>query len=158
MTATTDPERLEWLGERTMRLLCAAMDRDPDETCRLLGEIAEEAGTHGMYGVCNALAETIRHFAFPTIARGDGSLTGDMLAIQKLPGATADRHADWACRFVTTYVNGDGETNCALFFGSLDDEDLHAGGVIALIAMAADIARQREAETKAEPSRRERPA
>ena len=132
--AELDTESRDWLTDRTMRLLCAAMDRDPDETVRLLEEIADEHGQRGMFGVCCAMAETVRRLVFPQI-KGDGSLTGDMLAIEKLPGAKDDRYTDWAARFVA-----------ALFLGSLGDEDLHAGGVASLVAMAADIARQKEAE------------
>jgi hypothetical protein len=140
-------ERLQWLSERTMRLLCAAMDRDADEVTRLLDEIVGRYNASGMYGVCCALAETVRQFAFPTVQRGDGSLAGDMLAIERLPGAPDDPHALWAVRFVASYVNGDGDTSTALFFGSLADEDAHCGGVLALIGMAADIARQKEKES-----------
>lgn len=147
----SDNERLQWLSERTTRLLCAAMDRDPDEVARLLEEIADAQGGTGMYAVCCALAETVRQFAFPNVKQGDGSLTGDMLVIERLPGATepGSPHDLWAARFVAAYVNGDGDTSTALFFGSMGDEDAHTGGVIALIAMAASIARQREAEKRA---------
>lgn len=148
MPTTEDAERLEWLSDRTMRLLCAAMDRDAAEAVRLAAEIADTYGTHAMYGVCCALSETVRQFAFPGVKQGDGSLTGDMLAIKKLPGGKDDPHALWACRFVVAYINGDADTTTALFFGSIRDEEAHTGGVIALIAMAADIARQKEAEAR----------
>lgn len=144
-----DPERLEWLGERTMRLLCAAMDRDADTVTSLMAEMADRYGPGGIYGVCCALSEAVRQLGFPSFERGDGSLTGDMLAIEKLPGAKSDPHTEWACRFVVAYINGDMDNTDALFFGTVDDEDLHTGGVIALIAMAADIARQAEAERAA---------
>lgn len=147
----SDNERLQWLSERTMRLLCAAMDRDPDEVARLLEEISEAYGGQGMYGVCCALSETVRQFAFPGIKRGDGSLTGGMLVIERLPGVAEDDgpHDLWAARFVAAYINGDMDTTDALFFGSMGDEDAHAGGVIALIGMAASIARQAEAKHRA---------
>jgi hypothetical protein len=149
----TDPERLEWLGERTMRLLCAAMDRDPDEVCRLLDEISERYDAAGMFGVCCALAQSVLTLAFPEFKRGDGTLDdGAMLAVQHLPGASDDPHALWAVRFIAAYANGDMDTTDALFFGSMPDADAHTGGVIALIALAADIARQREAEVKGEPA------
>lgn len=149
MTQPADPERLQWLSDRTMRLLCAAMDRDGETVTNLMAEMADRYNAAGIYGVCCALSETIRQFAFPTLKRGDGTLTGDMLAIEKLPGAKDDPHTQWACRFVVAYINGDSGNTDALFFGTIDDEDLHTGGVVALIAMAADIARQVEAERAA---------
>jgi hypothetical protein len=142
-----DTERLHWLSDRTMRLLCAAMDRDPDETTHLLEEIAERYNASGMYAVCCALAQSVLTLAFPEFKRGDGTLDdGEMLAVQRLPGASDDPHILWAVRFVAAYANGDMGTTDALFFGSMDDEDAHGGGVVALIAMAADIARAKEAE------------
>lgn len=143
----TDPERLEWLSDRTMRVLVAAMDRDGDQVADLLGEIGDAHGAQGMYGVCCALSETVRQFAFPSVRQGDGSLSGDMIAIQKLPGAKDEPDALFAARFVAAYINGDHDTTTSLFFGSIRDEEAHAGGVVALIGLAADIARQREAES-----------
>lgn len=146
----TDAERIPWLGDRTMRLLCAAMDRDADEVTRLLDEIAQRYDAQGIWGICYALAGAIHKLAFPAVQRGDGTLTGDMLVIDRIPGAsTEDPDALWAARFVVAYVNGDADTANALFYGTMADPNQHAGGVIALIAMAADIARQREAEGRA---------
>lgn len=149
-----DPERMQFLTDRTMRLLCAAMDRDADEVARLLGEIADTYDASGMYGVCCALAQSVLTLAWPEFKRGNGTLNdGEMLAIQKIPGGRDDPHTLWAARFLAAYANGDMDTCDALFFGSMPDEDAHAGGVVALIAFAADIARQREAEKDAgEPS------
>lgn len=141
-----DSERMQFLTDRTMRLLCAAMDRDPEQAANLLGEIGERYGHDGVYGVCCALAEAVRTWAFPTVPRGDGSLTGDMLILEKLPGAKDDPATDWACRFVTSYINGDDDINTALFFGNLGDQELTIGGVTALIGMAGSIGRQVEAE------------
>jgi hypothetical protein len=147
VSTETDRERRDWLTDRTMRLLCAAMDRDPDQVCRLLEEIAETYDASGMYGVCCALAQSVLTLAFPEFKRGDGTLDdGAMLAVQRLPAATDDPHSLWAARFTAAYANGDMDTTDALFFGSMPDEDTHTGGVIALIGMAASIARQREAE------------
>jgi hypothetical protein len=123
------------------------VDRDPDETCRLLEEIAEGYGASGMYAACCALAETVRQFAFPSVRRGDGTLTGEMLVVEQMPGSKGDPRALWACRFVASYINGDSGTSIALFYGSVADEDAHTGGVIALLALAASLTRQREAST-----------
>lgn len=143
-----DDNRL--LADLMMRLLCAAIDQDLEEVSRLLGEIGDDHGPNAMFGVCCALAEAVRQFAFPEFPRGDGSLTGDMVAFEKLPGAKTDRETEWACRFVAAYINGDSETTLALFFGSIDDAELHVGGVVALLGMAADLGRQKEAETRAQ--------
>lgn len=148
MNDLDNQERMQFLSDRTMRLLCAAMDRDPEEVTRLLGEIAETYDAQGMYGVCCALAQSILTLAFPDVKRGDGSLSGDMLAIERLPGAFDNPHTLWAARFFAAYANGDMDTADALFFSSMNDEDAHTGGVVALIAFAADIARQKEAEAK----------
>ena len=145
---TAQDERMEFLADRTMRLLVAAMDRDPEQVSRLLEEIADRYDAQGMYGVCCALAQSVLTLAFPEFKRGDGTLTGDMLAIDQLPTSTGDPHALWACRFVAAYGNGDMDNTDALFFGSMPDENAH-GGVVALIALAADIARQREQEREA---------
>lgn len=147
-TDINDPQRMQFLTDRTMRLLCAAMDRDPEEVTRLLAEIADTYDAQGMYGVCCALAQSILTLAFPDQQRGDGSLAGDMIAIERLPGASDDPHTLWAARFFAAYANGDMDTVDSLFFGSMHDDDAHTGGVVALIAMAADIARQREAEAQ----------
>jgi len=141
-------ERMEFLADRTMRLICAAMDRQPEQASQLIEEMGERYGHDGMYGVCCALAETVRQWVWPEVKRGDGTLTGDMLAIEKLPSAREDRATDWAVRFVAAYVNGDGDNTTALFFGQLDDQELILGGVIALVAMVGDIGRQKEAEAR----------
>lgn len=147
-----DPERMQFLTDRTMRLLCAAMDRNADEVGRLLDEIAGRCNASGMYGVCCALAQSVLTLTWPDFKRGDGSLDdGTMLAIQRMPGREPEAdepHSLWAARFLAAYANGDMDTADALFFGSMPDEDAHAGGVIALIALAADIARAKEAEAQ----------
>lgn len=143
---TPDPERLRWLADHAMRLLAAAIDRDSDQAARILEAIGTRYGHDGMYGTCCALSEAIRTWAFPTVKRGDGSLTGDLLGMAKLPGAKDDAATDWACRFLTTYVNGDADTNTALFFGQLGDRELILGGVTALVGMAGGIGRQIEQE------------
>ncbi len=145
----SDPDRIAWLADQTGRLICAAVDRDPDAVSDTLGEIGERYGHDGVYGVCCALATAVHQLAFPNLKQGDGSLTGDMLGIQKLPGAKDDPATEWACRFVTSHVNGDGPTNASLFYGNLGDEDLILGGVISLVAMVGDIARQAEQERAA---------
>lgn len=146
MTNTDDRERLDWLAERAMRLIAAAIDRQPEQAARLIEEIGTRYGHGGVYGTCCALSEAIRAWAFPTVKRGDGSLTGDLLGMAKLPGASDDPATDWACRFLTTYVNGDSDTNTALFFGQLGDQELILGGVTALVGMVGSIGRQIEAE------------
>lgn len=141
-------ERTRWLVGRMQRLLCAAMDCAGDETARLLEEIGVTHGPAGMYGVCCALAEVVRRLGFPGFEVGDGSLTGDIAFIEQLDEADnpSDQHDLWAARFVTAYMNGDDDTCFALFSSSMCDEETHAGGVIALVDMAASIARQAEAE------------
>lgn len=149
MPVSDDPERIEWLGQRTMRLICAAMDRDADEAARLLEDIGKRYGHDGVYATCCALSEAARVWAFPSVRRGDGSLTGDILAIERLPGAKDDPASLWACRFLAAYVNGDAATSTALFFGQLEDQELIIGGVTALIGMVGGIGRQVEAESGA---------
>lgn len=146
---TTD-ERTAWLGEQVQRALFAAVDRRPEHLADTLDAVAERYGPHGMFGVCYAFASIVQTLAFPGVQRGDGSLTGQMLAITRLPGATSDDpHSLWAARFVVAYVNGDADNTNALFYGSLEDDvDAHMGGTIALICMAADLARAKEAEPK----------
>lgn len=144
-----DPERMQFLTDRTMRLLCAAMDRNHEEVARLVSEIADTYDAQGMYVVCCALAQSVLTLAYPDFKRGDGTLTGDLMAIERLPNSTGDPHALWAARFLAAYANGDMDTTDALFFGSMSDEEAHTGGVVALIALAADIARQKEAENQA---------
>lgn len=143
-----DPDRIPWLTDQTGRIIVAAVDRDADTIATALGEIGDRYGHDGVYGVCCALASAVHTLAFPGVKQGDGTLTGDILAIEKLPGAKDEPATEWACRFVTSHINGDGPTNTSLFFGNLGDEDLILGGVIALVAMTGDIARQKEAENR----------
>ena len=142
-----DPERMEYLTRQSMRLIVAAMDRQPDDCASILSDIGERYDAQGIWGICYALAATVHRLAFPSIQRGDGSLTGDMLAIEQLPGHDGDPAALWAARFVVAYVNGDSGTTNALFDGSMADLDQHMSGVVALVAMAGDIARHKEAES-----------
>lgn len=143
---TPDAERTAWLGQHAMRLICSAIDNDPDEASRLIGEIGERYGLDGIFGTCYSLAEAVRVWAFPQLKRGDGSLTGDMLAIERLPGASDDPASLWAAQFLAAYVNGDSSTTTALFFGQLDNEDLILGGVAALIGMVGSIGREVQQE------------
>lgn len=141
---TMDPEQLEWLTEQTGRVLTAAIDRDAKGASDAVAEAADRYGHTGVYSLCCALAETVRQLVFPTV-HGDGSLTGEILALVKLPGATPDRHTEWACRFITTHVNGDGATNATLFFHNLHDTgNLVVKGVAALILIVGDVARHAE--------------
>lgn len=144
----TDPDRIPWLADQTGRIILAAVDRDPDTVATALAEVGERYGHNGVYGLCCALATAVHQLAFPNFKQGDGTLTGDMLAIQKLPGAKDEPATEWACRFVATHINGDGPTNADLFFGNLGDEDVLLSGVISLVAMVGDIARQKEAESR----------
>lgn len=146
---STDPDRIPWLADQTGHLILAAVDRDADTIATTLGEIGARYGHDGIYGVCCALATAVHQLAFPGVKQGDGSLTGDILAIEKLPGAKDESATEWACRFVTSHINGDGSTNASLFFANLGDEDLILGGVVALVAMVGDIARHAEQERAA---------
>ena len=141
---TMDPEQLEWLTEQTGRILTAAVDRDARAASDAIAETADRYGHSGVYSLCCALAETVRVLVFPTV-QGDGTLTGEILAMVKLPGATADRPTEWAGRFITTHVNGDGATNATLFFHNLHDAgNVVVKGVAALILIVGDVARQAE--------------
>lgn len=152
MTTTPDDraERSEWLTERMWRLLQAAADRQPEDAVKTLTEIGDTYGSKGMFGICCALAETIRVLTWPDRKPGDGSLTGEMVGVVTEPGFTDrdDPHSLWACRFVAAHCNGDGGTTVSLFYGPLEakDTEAHTGGVIALLAMAGDLARRREQE------------
>lgn len=148
----TDEDK-HWLYEKFAQILTAAVDRDADGVASGLGEVALRLDHDGVYSICCALAETVHKLAFPDFVQGDGSLTGDMAVVDKLSD-DADRPPSlWAVRFVVAYMNGDRDTTLALFWGPLQDdnpavpaEDILIPGVSALINMAADITRLKEAE------------
>lgn len=138
-------ERTTYLADQVGRILIAAMDRDPESVAGCFGDVGDRYGDDGVYGVCCALASVVHTLVFPQLKRGDGSLAGDMLAIEKLPGGSDDPHSLWAARFVAAFVNGDDSTTVALFYGTLDtDQDITMGGVAGLVRMAGDVARHTE--------------
>jgi hypothetical protein len=140
-------ENIEWLTEQVGRILAAAMDRAARTVTDVLQEVSDRCGTTGVYSICCALASVVHTLAFPTLRRGDGSLTGQMLAITKVPGAKPGLPGSlWAAQFVVAFVNGDTDNTTALFNATLADPDQHADGVFALIAMVADIARHSQAD------------
>jgi hypothetical protein len=143
-----DPERAEWLAHTAADLLIAAVDRDEETTAALLCEIVERYDLGGVHSLCFMLASVVHKLAFPKFARGDGTLSGDFLAIWQLPGCDENPAAMWAARFVAAYINGDGANTSALFFGGLPDARNHVAGVCALIIMASDLARTTQEQTR----------
>lgn len=137
-----DPERTAWLHRQFEVILEAAMERRADDIIDAISETGERYGGEGVFAICCALAETVRSLAFPDVKQGDGSLTGDMLIVENLTGKEGHPASLWACRFVVAYVNGDAGNTTSLFFGSMLDPDAHVAGVIELIMIAADMARQ----------------
>lgn len=142
-----DRERYNWLADRAQRLIEAAIAGDADEAPRLVEEIGTTYGHDGVYSICFVLSETIRVWVFPNISRGDGSLTGDMLSVERDPNVPVDRCTEWACRFVVAYVNGDTATTEALFFGQTGDRELLLGGVASLVGLVGGVGRQKMQET-----------
>lgn len=135
------------LARIAVELATRVRDVDPERNGTWLAAVLPEPGD--WFRLCFVLATAVHQLAFPSVKQGDGSLTGNILAIEKLPGAKNEPATEWACRFVTSHINGDGDTNASLFFANLADEDLILGGVVALVAMAGDIARHAEQERAA---------
>jgi len=139
-------ERSKFIADRVGRILVAAMDRNPDAAATSIEEVGTRYGHKGVFGVCCAMAAVVQKLAFPETKRGDGSLTGDLAVLQQSPGAKPDPAVLWAARFVTSYINGDSETSAALFYGAVDFPDKLIPGVISLVSLAGDIAREKEKE------------
>lgn len=146
----SDSKRNNWLHEQFSMILSAAMDGEDESAADHLVAVGTKYGHSGVYGICCALAEAVRVLGFPGVQQGDGSLTGDIMIVEKLPGSDGDPATLWACRFVVAYINGDRDTCTSLFFGSFGHpraERALVSGVTELIIMAADIARAKEAES-----------
>jgi hypothetical protein len=134
-----DEEAMEWIHDRFARILLAAADRDAEVVAENIDDVSTRYGHPGVYAVCCGMAETIRTLRFPGYEQGDGSLTGDIAVVQG-PADSPDSSGLWATRFVAAYLNGDAATTCALFFGTLENDesgDALVTGVLRLIAMAA---------------------
>lgn len=140
-------ERTRYLGVQAGRILAAARDRNPGVAADCLEKVGERYGHDGVFGVCCAMAAVVQRLAFPGTKRGDGTLDNEHLAIiQQLPGADPNPDALWAARFVTSYINGDRDTTAALFYGALDFPEEIVAGVVSLVSMAGDVARETEQE------------
>jgi hypothetical protein len=136
-----------WLYERFARLMAAAVERDSETTSGIFVEVASRLGDSGVFALCCALAEAVRQYVFPGFTPGDGSLSGDIAVLEKLTDGPDHPPTLWATRFVAAYLNGDQDTSTALFFGAADDdEELLIAGLVELVEMAADLARQKQAQ------------
>jgi hypothetical protein len=63
------------------------------------------------------------------------------MGVEKAPGVEVHPNSLWAAQFFAAHVNGDNDTTLALFTAHMDDPHTHAGGVIALLGMCADVVR-----------------
>lgn len=136
-------ERSIWLTEQTGNLLGAMVTRDVKGAQDALEEIARREDGPGVMMACYAAAEVTRRIAFPDFTRGDGSLNQTtMLGVELNPAKNVPPSHVWAARFFAAYCNGDDATTEALFFGTMNsDRKEHAGGVIALLKLCADVIR-----------------
>lgn len=136
-------ERTLWLTKHTGDLLGAMVIRDPVVAEEAMDAITEKYGETGVLTACYTAAEIARRIAFPNARPGDGTLSGDsMIAVEQAPNVEINPHQLWAARFLAAYINGDTATLAALFFGSAEGNiHDHADGVIALLAMCADLMR-----------------
>lgn len=142
----TADERTRYLADQTGRIILAAVDRDHDTVARAIEEIGTAYGHDGVFQLCYALSEAVHQLVFPQVTRGDGSLTGDMIAIQanKPPSSLSGAASLWAARFVAAYINGDASTTNSLFYGGLENRDQILANVATLVGLAGDVARQKE--------------
>lgn len=146
-----DASGQEWIFNQFAVILSAAMDRDSAQVADAIGETGLTYGHEGVYAVCCALAETVRKLGFPDFEQGNGTLTGDIAIVEKSEVGDQSPASLWAVRFIVAYMNGDSATSTALFYGPLESGDEPAqnaliAGVVALITIAADIARPKEDE------------
>jgi hypothetical protein len=140
----TDEDR-EWLDEKYVMLLLAAVDEDFPIVAKLLSKVARRFGHPGIYVICCALAQTIHQVSYPDLEIGDQTIP-DLLA-------TVENAADspellWASNFVTAYLKGNAPARKTLFFDALKDETSRKqllGCVSVLIHMAANACRRKEA-------------
>ncbi len=138
-----------YLNEQAQRVILAAIDRDDRTVGRTIEEIGVTCGHTGVFALCYALAHSVQKIMFPEVARGDGSLTGDMVTIQVYGEPASMRSASmlWTARFVASYINGDDSTATGLFFGCLEDPEQAMSNVAALVGLVGDVARQKEQES-----------
>lgn len=144
-------ETTKWLYDRFAVILTAAMDGKADLVADTIAEVGRTEGHDGVYAICCGMAQAVMRLGFPEIQQGDGTLTGDMMIVDKMPGASDDPAALWACRFVAAHVNGDRERCGDLFFVPIaTGDDAIIGNVVALVIMTADLARTKETELAAQ--------
>ena len=151
-TSPDDPAQRTRLADQAAELLVAAVDCDSEAAADILGQVAAIDGPGGVHHICYVLAAVVHKLGYPNMPRGDGSLTGDVATLTKIRSGNDDPYALWAARFVVAYINGDADNTDALFYGTLNDPRMHAGGVSALLMMAADLARARYQQGRANTS------
>jgi hypothetical protein len=140
-------EQTNWLYDRFAVLLAAAMDGNDDVCADVLTEVGRKEGHVGVYAICSGMANAVMQLSFPGVQRGDGTLTGDIAVVRQLSGAGEAPSSLWACRFIVAWMNGD-NTRCLDMFSAAVDAgpDTAISNVAALIRIASDIARAKEAE------------
>lgn len=135
-------ERSIWLTEQTGDLLGSMVLRNIERAQDALDLIAEKEGTAGVFMACYGAAEITRRMKFPHVRRGDGSLNqSHMMAVLPDPKANVPAKYLWAAQFFAAYCNGDDATAHALFHSTIDDPQAHAGGVVTMLMMCADVVR-----------------
>lgn len=140
-------EQTKWLYDRFAVLLAAAMDRNDDVCADVLAEVGSVEGHIGVYAICSGMANSVMQLGFPGMQRGDGTLTGDIAVVQQLSSSDEEPHSLWACRFITAWINGDNARCLDMFSTAVDaGPETAISNVVALIRIASDIARAKEAE------------
>jgi hypothetical protein len=138
--------RSHFLAAQTERLVVAAAALDTRAAAEVIVQVGGKYGHGGVFSLCYGLADIVQQLVFPASDRGDGTLTGEMIAIETSfePTCVDAAAALWAYRFVAAYINGDDQTSTALFFGGLHDKRQMLTNVGALVALAGEVVRKSE--------------
>lgn len=136
-------ERAIYLKRHTSDLMFALVTRNNAGASKAMDNIVGKYGAPGVLTACRTVAETARQITFPGVERGDGTLTGPIMVIERLPEVKVGPDALWAARFFTAHANGDDDTLSALFLADYkEDPSRHAGRVATLLKMCAHLIRQ----------------
>lgn len=134
-------ERTIYMTRHSTELLHAVVERNSAKASQAMDSIASRYGGMGVLMACRFAAEVARKVAFPEFERGDGSLRGPIMTIQKNPQVDIDPDLVWAAQFFAAHCNGDDNTLGALYMASYADPKTHSEQVCALLKMCGSVIR-----------------
>lgn len=140
--SATDMTRM---AEAVERLIVLGADREYEAAGQIVVDVTTEWGHHGAWLLCCGIASGIK--VLGRMASGPHAILtthqGSVVAPEALP--TEWRPQVWAARFMAAWCADESDTCLALFDATPERGPEH---LAALIAMAGDVVREREAETQ----------